>query len=267
MELLAHFHVSRIPFTRELRAEEHFSLPFLDEAREALLLAVKNRMSAALIGPSGIGKTALLRQIKEQLPEARYRVRYVKVTSLSKRDMCRELAAVCGAPTAGSYPALVRNLQQHWEDWGRTDGVRPVLLVDEAHEMRPDVLAMLRILTNFEMDSRLVVSVILAGQKPLGTLLDTDELEAVAHRLAHVATLRLLSREETVRYIEHRCAIAGAATVPFGAEALDVIFELSRGNLRAIDCLALKSMQLAAAQDRATISGGDVAVARKQLYL
>ena len=149
----------------------------------------------------------------------------------------------------------------------KNDGVRPVLLVDEAHEMRPDVLAMLRILTNFEMDSRLVVSVVLAGQKPLGTLLDSEALEAVAHRLAHVATLRLLSREETSRYVEHRCAIAGAATVPFGAEALEMIFELSRGNLRAIDCLALKSLQLAAAQDRATVGGAEVAAARKHLYI
>jgi len=267
MDLLANFGISRIPFTRELRAEDYFSMPFFEEARDSLLDAVKNRMSAALISPSGTGKTALLRLVKEGLPEARYRVRYIKVTSLSKRDMCRELAAACGAPTAGTYPALVRSLQQHWEDWGRTDGVRPVLLIDEAHEMRPDVLAMLRILTNFEMDSRLVLSVIIAEQKSLATMLDLDEMEAVARRLAHVATLRLLAREETVRYLEHRCAIVGAAPVPFGTEAVEVIFDLSRGNLRAIDCLALKSMQIAATQDRSTVSSGDVALARKQLCL
>jgi len=208
----------------------------------------------------------VLRRLREALPEARYRVRYIKVTSLSKRDMCRELAAACGLKPAGSYPALVRSLQQQWEDWGRTDGVRPVLLVDEAHEMRPDVLAMLRIMTNFEMDSRLVLSVVAAGQRPLAAMLPQDELEAVARRLTHIATLRLLSREETARYIEHRCTIAGATVTPFGSETFDAIYELSRGNLRAIDRLALKALQLAADQDHPTVGSTHVVAARKQLW-
>ena len=46
-----------------------------------------------------------------RLPEARYRTHYVKVTGLSKRDMCREIACAVGASPAGTYPALVRNLQ------------------------------------------------------------------------------------------------------------------------------------------------------------
>jgi molybdopterin-guanine dinucleotide biosynthesis protein len=46
-------------------------------------------MSAALIAPAGAGKTALLRRLVAELPEARYQVSYVKVTSLSKRDLCR----------------------------------------------------------------------------------------------------------------------------------------------------------------------------------
>jgi type II secretory pathway predicted ATPase ExeA len=47
------------------------------------------------------------------------------------------------------------------------DSLRPVIVIDEAHDMRPDVLAVLRVLTNFEMDSKLVVSLVLCGQPPL----------------------------------------------------------------------------------------------------
>jgi hypothetical protein len=104
--------------------------------------------------------------------------------------------------------------------------------------VRPDVLGMLRILTNFEMDSKLVLSLVLAGQPPLGALLRHDRLEDVAQRLNFCVTLRLLSREETARYIEHRCAVAGAPTCPFAPEAFEAIFESGRGNLRATDRLA-----------------------------
>jgi general secretion pathway protein A len=266
MDLLSFFGMHKTPFTRELQPEEHLGFPFADEAFEGLLQAVSGRSSCALIGPAGTGKTALLRRLRGALPEARYHVRYVKVTSLSKRDMCREIAAACGLPPAGTYPSLVRKLQQHWDDGLGIDGVRPVLILDEGHDLRPDVLAILRILTNFDMDSRLVLSVVLAGQPPLGTLLSREDLDAVAQRLAHYATLRLLSRDETTQYIEHRCAIAGAATTPLDRGAIDSIYEMSRGNLRAIDRLALKTLEIAAARDVETAASAHVAQARKQLW-
>jgi len=266
MDLLAHFGMHKAPFTPELQPEELLEFPFADEAFEGLLEAVHARMGCALIGPAGSGKTTLLRRLRGALPEARYHVRYVKVTSLSKRDMCRELAAACGLSPAGTYPALVRKLQQHWDDGMGTDGVRPVLILDEGHDLRPDVLAILRILTNFDMDSRLVLSIVLAGQPPLGTMLAREDLDAVARRLAHYAVLRLLSRDETTQYIEHRCAIAGAATVPFDSGAIDSIYEMSRGNLRAIDRLGLKSLEIAAARDVETAASAHVTQARKQLW-
>ena len=144
--------------------------------------------------------------------------------------------------------------------------MRPVILLDEAHDLRPESLAMLRVLTNFEMDSRLVVSLVLAGQPHLKLLLRRPEQAAIAHRLAHYAELRLLSRDETRAYVEHRCTLAGARTNPFDGDAQETIFEMSRGNLRAIDRLALAALHHAAKSSHTTVSGGDVIVARKSLW-
>jgi len=88
----------------------------------------------------------------DQLPEARFRVRYVKVTNLSRRDMCQEIAYAMDMPPAGQLPTLVRNLQERLHAV-EADGLRPVLLLDEAQDMRPETLGLLKILTNFEMDS------------------------------------------------------------------------------------------------------------------
>jgi type II secretory pathway predicted ATPase ExeA len=170
-ELRSRFGLHAMPFTREIRVEDQMHVPFFDEVLDGLFNAVDQRSSAALVAPAGTGKTALLRRLVARLPEARYQVRYVKVTSLSKRDMCREIAATCGIPPAGAYPFLVRGLQERFETCASAEGLRPVLLLDEAHELRPDVLGILRILTNFEMDSRLVLSVVLAGQPALQTML------------------------------------------------------------------------------------------------
>ena len=107
------------------------------EALDGLLRALDGRMSAALIAPAGTGKTALLRRLVDRLPEARYQVRSIKVTGLSKRDLCREIATTCGVPSAGTYPALVGKLTERFETTLDDGGLRPVLVLDEAHELRP----------------------------------------------------------------------------------------------------------------------------------
>jgi general secretion pathway protein A len=122
--------------------------------------------------------------------------------------------------------------------------------------MRPDVLATLRILTNFDLDSRLVLSLVLAGDSRLQHLLERHDLEPVRRRLAHVAFLPLLSRDQTRAYLHHRLQLAAAPPELFPDEATDALYEISRGNLRALDHLALKTLELAAEQDRSEILPG-----------
>lgn len=266
LDLNARFGFHSTPFTREIAVDRRFTLPIYDDTVAALARVVDQRESAVLIAPAGAGKTTVLRTLRQRLPEARYDVSYVKVTSLSKRDLCREIASALGAPPAGTYPTLVRRLQERFVACTDADGRRPVLLLDEAHDIRPDVLGILRILTNFEMDSRLVVSLLLAGQPPLRQMLRRDHLEDVAGRMAHLAALRLLSREETRAYVEHRITVAGATTVPFDAGACEALYEIGRGNLRATDRLALKALEVAHDNGNDVVDATTVTRARSSLW-
>lgn len=254
------------PFTRELAVADRLTLHFQQEAADALYAAVTDRSSATLIAPAGTGKTVALRLLVSRLPEARYRVHYVKVTGLSKRDICKEISVAFGLTPAGIYPALVRRLQEHCVA-SATEGVRVVLVLDEAHDLRDESLAMLRLLTNFEMDSKLVLSVVLAGQPPLTAKLESPGAEAIAQRMAHRASLRLLTRDETATYIQHRCQLAGAQQVPMDPDAIEAVFEIARGNLRAIDQLSLKALHHAAGAGRTVAATADVIAARAQLWL
>ncbi len=259
------FGLHTLPCTREIAVADHIAIASYDEALRGLLHAVQQRQSAALIAPAGTGKSNVLRALMARLPETLYRTHYVKVTGLSKRDMCREIAAAVGAEPAGSYPWLVRRLQERF-DAADTDGLRPVLLLDEAHELRPDVLGMLRILTNFDVDSRLVLSVVLAGQPPLTRLLRRPDLDAVARRLVYYARLRTLTRDETRQYLRHRLQVAGASSLPFDDRALDAIYDVGAGNLRATDRLALRALELAAKADHDVVGTEHVAGARATLW-
>jgi len=266
LDFRSRFGFHSAPFTREISTQQRFALDVFDHALTALQRAVEQRASAALVAPAGTGKTALLRALIDKLSEARFAFHYVKVTGLSKRDMCREIAVACGAEPAGSYPMLVRRLQERFVAATATDGLRPVLILDEAHDLRPDVLDMLRLLTNFEMDSKLVLSVLLAGQTPLRAMLKSDLHESLARRLCHIAGLRLLTREESARYIGHRCTIAGATNMLFANAALDAVHEIALGNLRATDQLAAKSLETAHDLNVSVVDANHVVQARRVLF-
>lgn len=265
-DLLSRFGFHTLPFTREIPVKERFALDLYEESLAYLQRAPANRMSAALIAPAGTGKTALLRALCERLPETRYRVHYVKVTDVSRRDLCREIAATLDVAPAGTYPVLVRRLQARFSAALEEQAQRPVLVLDEAHGLRPEVLGLLCTLTNFAMDSRLVVSVLLSGQPPLAALLRQERFADVTHRLSHCATLRPLSRTESTQYVTHRCAVAGCPTPPFDRPAQEALYEIARGNLRATDHLALKSLEIAHDAQAETVDAAHVTTARRLLW-
>jgi general secretion pathway protein A len=139
------------------------------------------------------------------------------------------------------------------------------LIIDEAQDLRPHVLSTLRMLTNFSLDSELMISLILVGDSSLETLLHRPDMEALRSRLARVIRLRLLSRDETRSYINHRLDLAGARTQILDESAVEAVHDYSRGNLRAIDHLCRTAIDLAARQALETVDAGLVTAARKRL--
>lgn len=262
-DMHSRFGFKQTPFTRELRTIDRFRTPAHDAALEALRRTIDERMSAVLIAPAGCGKTTLLRALRDSLSQSRYRCHYIKVNDLSKRDFCRELAHVLGLPPVGTYPALVRRLQEHLENGFSQERLHWLLILDEAHDYRPEVLSILRILTNFDMDSRLVVSLLLAGQTPLSAMLERESLRAVAARMSHRAELEPLSALELEQYLAHRCKIAGADHTPFDVQAVQGIFDITRGNFRACDHLAYKALEVAHDSDADSVTSHHVIKARE----
>ena len=266
-DLRGHFGCHTTPFSRELPVADRWDTHVYNEPLAELRGVVDHRMSGALIAPSGTGKTVILRTLADDLPDARYRVCYVKLGSMGRRDLCRVLAIVLGVEPTGTYPTLVRRVQERLLSSLSDDARLTVALFDDMHEMRPDVLSVLRTLTNFDMDSRLALSVILCGQPPLRNLLKRAEVESLTQRLACVTLVRLLSRAEACDYISHRLTIAGCKSEPFDHGALDAIYEVTRGNLRAIDHVAFKALQLATQQNVPVIDASLVVEARKRVMV
>ena len=196
--VISNFGFRCTPFTREIDERDHFDAPQLKEELSYMSDSLKNRLSSAVIAPPGTGKTCFLRRLQKSLPENRFGFHYVLCSKLGKLDMYREICLALGLPHKGTAPSLRQRLEEYFIKMSTSRGIRPVILFDDAHEIRPDVLAILRILTNFEMDSKLVLCCILCGQPGLRQTLKLPALEDVSTRINHVVTLRSLSKEESL---------------------------------------------------------------------
>jgi type II secretory pathway predicted ATPase ExeA len=265
--MFRHFGMVQEPFTREFKPGVRIPFDFLNAEIAQLKTTIASRQSAVLVGPAGTGKSVILRALSDELPAAKYQISYIKLSSLGVRDMCRQVTSALYIPSRGSTASLVQSMSTHCLELITEARLNPVIVFDDAHEMRPETLRILKALTNFVMDSKLVVSVVLCGQLPLKDLILSAALEDIRQRLTYCGTLRPLTQEETSVYIGKRCAIAGATNNPFTEEARTAVFEISRGTMRAIDKMCAASLRVAAESNATQVSAADVAVARASQWI
>ena len=113
-----------------------------------------------------------------------------------------------------------------------------VLLIDEAQNMPVDTLESLAMMSNGETSKDKLLQIVLVGQPEFKKALNTDGLRQLKQRLAAHATIRRLSRAESLEYLRFRLKHAGTdpASV-FTTPALKKIVRKSKGIPRVLNIL------------------------------
>lgn len=240
------------------------------EHREALAHLVYGASQSAgfvlLTGEVGTGKTTVCRAFLEQLPE-RVVVALVLNPALSATELlhtvCDEFGVRVAAPEATAkqlVDALNRFLLQ-----AHAEGKRPVLMIDEAQNLKPDVLEQIRLLTNLETHKHKLLQIFLVGQPELRSLLRQKGLRQLDQRISARYHLLPLNSRETADYIVHRLAVAGVNRRVFTRGATRRIFRLTKGVPRLINILCDRALLGAFAGNRSLVTAGIVGRAAREL--
>jgi general secretion pathway protein A len=196
-----------------------------------------------LTGEVGTGKTTLCRLLLEQLPE-NTRVALVLNPRLSPLELletiCEELKLDLTG-RRGSLKALVDVLNAYLLD-AYAQGLRVVLIIDEAQNLSTEALEQVRLLTNLETPTQKLLQIILLGQPELRELLGRPELRQLAQRITARYHLTPLTADETEAYVRHRLAVAGCARFPFTRLALRRLHHHSGGVPRLINVVADRAL-------------------------
>ena len=114
----------------------------------------------------------------------------------------------------------------------------PVLIIDEASLMRLEIFAQLHTLSQFDMDSKPLLPIVLAGQNNLVDKLMFHTSRPLASRIIGRSHLEGLKYKDMAGYIQHHLKIAGSKDQLFADEAVLAINQGSGGLLRRANLLA-----------------------------
>jgi general secretion pathway protein A len=196
-----------------------------------------------LTGEVGTGKTTLARSLLQQVPDTAD-VAVILNPQLSRNEFLSAICEELGVPlpeSANSLKTLTNALNAYLlRNYGR--GRRTILIVDEAQNLRVDVLEQVRLLTNLETTKQKLLQIILIGQPELRDILSRNDMRQLAQRITGRYHLEPLSREETTTYIDHRLKVAGAMAPIFSDAAKRELYRLSKGVPRMVNVIADRAM-------------------------
>jgi general secretion pathway protein A len=213
-----------------------------EEALERLLFAVEEMELALLTGEVGSGKTLLTRALVDKVGD-KYEVGMILNPRLSPRQFLRTAASELGVEGPRFHSSDL--LEQVHERLLELDaaGRAALLIVDEAHLIpgKP-TFEEIRLLTNFQLDDRNLIAIVLVGQPELRERLRHRAYRALTQRIGAAFQLQPLGASDTAAYVAHRLAVAGASREIFSPAAVERLHAAAAGIPRVVNHLATQAL-------------------------
>lgn len=249
-----HYGLTRHPFSKSIEPDDLFPSSALRELDARLGHLLDLRGIGIVTGESGSGKTTACRKLVAGLHTGLHRVLYVSLTTGNVMDLYKTVAWEIGLPTERNRAALFRQIRTEVTRLCGEARQKPILIVDEAHHLRSDVLEDLRLLTNYAMDSDNRLCLILVGHPELRRRLGMAVHEALAQRVVVRAHVAGLTREELGPYLQHLLRLAGTELELFEPAAQEAIFQAASGLPRKVNLIAHHALMAAALAKSKTVS-------------
>jgi type II secretory pathway predicted ATPase ExeA len=244
--MLALYGLKWNPFTPSVPVEALHVTPRLESFCWRVQQLAGDGGFALVTGAPGSGKSATLRILTASLATLRdATVGVISRPQANIADFYREMGDLFGVELRPHNRfAGAKILRQRWLAHIQGTLSRPVLVVDEAQEMQSSVLAELRLLASTDLDSNILLTVVLAGDGRLAERLRSEEFLPLASRVRVRLPIERASPQDLQECLRNALHQAGAPTL-MTAEVIAALCDHAQGNPRALMIMADNLLQAA----------------------
>lgn len=197
-----------------------------------------------ITGEPGLGKTTTIRHWAKHLNTNLYKVIYMAHTTITVREFYKELCFKFGLDEYHSKTKSLNNLQDEIKRLWIEKRVTPVIILDEANYLPSAILNDLKIMLNFDMDSKEPYILLLVGQNIIRNTLNMKSNEALKQRISMNYTMNNMEKDEAKNYIDSKLKLAGLNQDLLTPEAYNNIISASNGIPRRINQIMDKALLL-----------------------
>lgn len=261
-----YFSFASEPFSRQLPGKDIFASQGQRELQARLKHAVQGDNLVVITGQVGSGKSTAIRAIMEELDLSCHRFIYLAHSNLTPGEFYRALLYQLNLQPKRAITENKRILVQGLLEWHHK-GIKPIVVIDEAHELSVPMLGELRFALNFQADSFSPLMIVLAGQDILVETLRLQVLECIRQRISVYYHLPGLEPDEIGTYMLHHLKLAGCEKQIFTDSAIGMVAQFSKGIPRRINNICRNSIIAAMALDTPAIDDKAVQMALNDTLL
>ena len=195
-----------------------------------------------LTGAPGCGKTSAVRVWVDSLNPSLFKAAYSSFATLTVNEFYREMALNLGTQPAYRKSENFHLIQDAINRLAVEKRKTPVIIIDEIDQVSSKVLHDLRMLFNFEMDSRDRAVILLVGLNTINHTLNLTAHEPLRQRIVMNYNIDGLSKEEGRQYIARKLEGAGCHQTVFDDGAIEAILNAAEGIARMINKYCNASM-------------------------
>ena len=248
-----YFGFSTYPFNKDINASQLFLYKNFIEFQKRMEFLQKHMGISVIFGQSGCGKSAALRWLTDSLNKNRFRFFYMSQPPASLSEFYRYLAAAMNLQPAFNRVDNFNLIHAFINDLVTQKKIIPIIALDECQLYSHTLIESLRLFLNFDIDSKHKIILIMAAQPELKKRLKYAVYEPFTQRVTVQFNFTGIEQDELEKYLMHRLDIAGVKHQLFEPDAINFIYQVTKGILRKIDSLAIQSLMVAAGLKKKSI--------------
>jgi len=236
MDYISRYGLAFNPFIKNTK-ELIVDTPEYKESTYRLNYLLQTRGFGLLTGSPGKGKTTIVRHWAKGLNPSLYKVIYSSLSTLTVNEFYKYLAQQLGLQPMFRKSDNFRIIQHEITRFTVEKRMTPIIIIDEANYINNAILNDLKLLFNFEMDSKDRAVILLVGLPQINNTLRLVAHEPLRQRITMNYHLDGLTKEEAKTYILKKLTGADCHTNLFSEGALEAIINAANGVPRMINKL------------------------------